>query len=530
MLEKLSDLIRGRRAPHGAPLPPPPPPPQYGPHGHNPPGSGRSSFHQPQYPPSSLQSSPGAPRHHGADFSHGTSSYGLPPGYGLPGTTAATSGLPTGGSSALSTWYTGAPFSAVPSQALTYDAAAAAPTSTSLPVPSSLSAMGQLGQPQQQGFGGYPSAGLGLKGSSLSVPTPTAQAPAAAGPHPTSFVPLQLPSGEVRPPQSPPVTPTPLVVPRKVDGPSPRQRLSPARDAAASPAFHSPAHEFTKIVPTPGPTSPTQPPTPGLSFSPAVPRGQALSMDFHARRERGTRPYLEDTTAAKVFDSGLLLGVFDGHGGGKASDYCRTHLLENIATWLGTRPDNIPAAITAAFRQTDDQFIELARHYGWPDGSTAAVACIREGWLHVAHCGDTRMLLVREGTAGYSMLTEDHRPSQPREHERILQAGGQVQVRAGDTARVVPGFLAVSRSIGDVRAKPVVIADPEVQSLQMDRSWRALVLATDGLWDVVSPALCADICLRSVTAHQAADQLVTTAVAMQSTDNITALVVLIRPS
>jgi serine/threonine protein phosphatase PrpC len=93
---------------------------------------------------------------------------------------------------------------------------------------------------------------------------------------------------------------------------------------------------------------------------------------------------------------------------------------------------------------------------------------------------------------------------------------------------VVPGHLAVSRSIGDTRAKPIVTADPEVQSMLVDATWRALVLATDGLWDVVTPALCAEVCLRSPSAHHAADQLVDLAISMKSTDNVSVMVVMLR--
>lgn len=257
-------------------------------------------------------------------------------------------------------------------------------------------------------------------------------------------------------------------------------------------------------------------------------RSPAL-LDFDVRREQGARPYLEDTFSHRPLEGGFLFGVFDGHGGSRAADFCKAHLLEMVAQRLDPRLENVPQALTAAFLQAEDKFMEMARPYSWTDGSTALVVCIAEGWLHVAHCGDTRLMLVREGVPSFAMLTEDHKPDNPREYQRIIQLGATVEQRPGDILRVVPGQLAVSRSIGDARAKPAVTAEPEVQSIPIERTWKALILATDGLWDVVPLSVCTDICNRASNARQAADQLVETALNMKSGDNVTAMVVFFRP-
>eukprot|EP01018_Ginkgo_biloba_P004437 Gb_02040 [translate_table: standard] len=80
-------------------------------------------------------------------------------------------------------------------------------------------------------------------------------------------------------------------------------------------------------------------------------------------------------------------------------------------------------------------------------------------------------------------LSEDHKPNRSDERERIEQAGGNV-MWAG-TWRV-GGVLAVSRAFGNRLLKQYVVAEPEIQEAIVDEDLEFLVLASDGLWDVVS--------------------------------------------
>lgn len=50
----------------------------------------------------------------------------------------------------------------------------------------------------------------------------------------------------------------------------------------------------------------------------------------------------------------------------------------------------------------------------------------------------------------------------------------------------VEGVLAVSRAIGDISLKPFVTCDPEIQSKFIAEEDMYLVIASDGLWDVMS--------------------------------------------
>ena len=113
-----------------------------------------------------------------------------------------------------------------------------------------------------------------------------------------------------------------------------------------------------------------------------------------------------------------------------------------------------------------------------------------------------------------------------------------------DGARVL-GMLAMSRAIGDSYLKPYVIPEPEVTITDRSDGDECLILASDGLWDVVSnETACgvARMCLRaqsSTTAAAAEDipdkacsdasiLLTKLALARHSADNVSVLVVDLR--
>ncbi|ONK72338.1 uncharacterized protein A4U43_C04F18370 [Asparagus officinalis] len=84
-------------------------------------------------------------------------------------------------------------------------------------------------------------------------------------------------------------------------------------------------------------------------------------------------------------------------------------------------------------------------------------------------------------------------PDRPDELARIEAAGGRVIYLNG--ARV-NGILAMSRAIGDKYFKPVVIPEPEVRVMERHPEDECLVIASDGLWDVIPNELACDIARR----------------------------------
>lgn len=79
-------------------------------------------------------------------------------------------------------------------------------------------------------------------------------------------------------------------------------------------------------------------------------------------------------------------------------------------------------------------------------------------------------------------MSEDHKPNRESERKRIEGEGGVV-IWAG-TWRV-GGVLAVSRAFGDRPLKRYVIASPDVKHFTMATGDETIILASDGLWDVI---------------------------------------------
>ena len=162
----------------------------------------------------------------------------------------------------------------------------------------------------------------------------------------------------------------------------------------------------------------------------------------------------------------------------------------------------------------------MANKCQWDDGSTAIVALIHENTLLVANAGDSRAVLASGGK--YIPLSTDHKPERIDEKKRIEALGGKV-IHFG-TWRV-QGILSISRSFGDRMLRPYVIAEPDVITRTIEAADDYVILATDGVWDVITSQEAVDICMEFGSPVKSAQVLVETATARKSGDNITALVI-----
>ncbi|XP_065878690.1 probable protein phosphatase 2C 24 [Euphorbia lathyris] len=213
--------------------------------------------------------------------------------------------------------------------------------------------------------------------------------------------------------------------------------------------------------------------------------------------------FTKDRKSASEFH---YFGVYDGHGCSHVAARCRDRLHELVKEQLiGSKETTAPApaatlagdwrsAMVKSFWRMDKEVI------GWNEGafratcrcemqtpecdavgSTAVVAILTPSKIIVANCGDSRAVLCRNGKP--VPLSTDHKPDRPDELNRIQAAGGRVIY--WDCPRVL-GVLAMSRSIGDNYLKPYVSCEPEVTITERTAEDECLVLASDGLWDVVS--------------------------------------------
>ena len=213
-----------------------------------------------------------------------------------------------------------------------------------------------------------------------------------------------------------------------------------------------------------------------LSLS-AVP----VTVSYDVSTHQNKRPYQEDrfTHEYMQHNGGEFFGVYDGHGGDKVSSYLQSSVHTYYAQCLGNQLTQ-QQAFECAFLKTENYALK-----NFDDGSTAVVAIIdKDNQLHCAWVGDSRAVLESNGTVGFA--TSDHKPERADEHARIKRAGGDIEFYG--VWRV--NGLAVSRSIGDRNLKKMgkgqIVAIPEYAYIQLGTDNHFMIIASDGLWDVMS--------------------------------------------
>eukprot|EP00002_Diphylleia_rotans_P003850 TRINITY_DN12732_c0_g1_i1.p1 TRINITY_DN12732_c0_g1~~TRINITY_DN12732_c0_g1_i1.p1 ORF type:complete len:825 (+),score=126.80 TRINITY_DN12732_c0_g1_i1:71-2545(+) len=228
----------------------------------------------------------------------------------------------------------------------------------------------------------------------------------------------------------------------------------------------------------------------------------------------GRRNYMED--ALLMYEAAsdyMLFGVFDGHDGGATSKYLQHNFAKVFDTnfSLKGKKDSI--------RKTYQTLHDLICHCEFPvSGSTSSTIYIDKKVIISANAGDSRAILIRSGKA--IRLSHDHKPTVPEEEERIRSLGGYVS----DTGRI-NGLLAVSRGFGDCNLEPYVTSEPYIKEVKRDVSDEWLVLASDGLWDVLTDQKVADLIRREKSAWMAASKLKDMALLYGSPDNISVIVI-----
>lgn len=178
--------------------------------------------------------------------------------------------------------------------------------------------------------------------------------------------------------------------------------------------------------------------------------------------------------------------VYDGHGGAQVADYAGKHLHKYIVNRPEFKEGNIPEALRQAFLEIDKVMLNEQYLREEQSGSTAVAVVIKDDRLFCANVGDSRAVACINGKA--VPLSNDHKPNNTTEYNRITAAGGWVD------GNRVNGNLALSRALGDFIFKrnsdkrpeeQIVTAYPEIEEKQITEDWEFIVLACDGIWDVM---------------------------------------------
>ena len=220
------------------------------------------------------------------------------------------------------------------------------------------------------------------------------------------------------------------------------------------------------------------------------------------RQRRGN----EDSSYA----SAPVFVVADGMGGAQAGEVASQMVVEEFSAGLpqaGSPEERLSVVIQKANQEIHARSRNDAASAGM--GTTVTAAYLDEDAVVLAHVGDSRGYLLRDGEL--SRLTEDHSLV-----EELLRGGKLTEEEALEH----PQRSVITRALG---IEPIVEIDTWTYPLQ---AGDVVLLCSDGLTSMLSEPHVRQVLVESRTLDEAADRLIAAANEAGGRDNIT--VVLFR--
>jgi serine/threonine protein phosphatase PrpC len=204
-----------------------------------------------------------------------------------------------------------------------------------------------------------------------------------------------------------------------------------------------------------------------------------------------------------------LFAIYDGHGGGEIAKYLKNRIPEVLGKILSPKKKleldeilnmDIENSLNSVFHKVDeeiklmpeseymgstavvvlickekDQKLSLVSQ---PQPHSSAVSVPSRSVIYCANVGDSRCVLI--SNFGVKRLSYDHKASDRREIDRVNNTGGMIF-----NGRVF-GQLIITRAFGDSSLKKYgVSASPHICKNYINDKDKYLVLASDGVWDVI---------------------------------------------
>ena len=209
-----------------------------------------------------------------------------------------------------------------------------------------------------------------------------------------------------------------------------------------------------------------------------------------------------------------LFGIFDGHGGNDVVKYIKNRLPEIIKSYL-EKNNSIEDSFTFAFNKIDE---ELKFYDSEHTGSTATLVVFQNNKIYCANVGDSTAFIIYDNFI--KKISTDHKCSDPKEEERIILSGGKV------TKNRVMGQLVLSRCLGDLYCKKYgVINTPDISANKIDKNIKYVVIASDGVWDVVNENEILNLSKKQKNAEEFCKELVKLSIEKNTKDNVSCIVI-----
>ena len=157
-------------------------------------------------------------------------------------------------------------------------------------------------------------------------------------------------------------------------------------------------------------------------------------------------------------------------------------------------------------------------------GSTATIIYITQNRINdkkILYCiniGDTKCILTQ--TTGSRKLSYDDLSTDESEYNRIINEGGFIK-----NGRV-GGQLMISRAFGDWEFKPYgVTSTPHITKIEINDKSKYVILATDGVWDVLDDLDVYKFSLSADNSKILCDDIIQNALEKETTDNLSCFVI-----
>ncbi len=289
-------------------------------------------------------------------------------------------------------------------------------------------------------------------------------------------------------------------------------------------------------------------PLPDMPFTPPhfLERRPYACLEFRNAR---CRPAMEDTVSVTpIYDGlgklmGTLYGVFDGHGvpglvkerqltaGKCVADYFAEDIPGRFKQYMTESKGDIEHSLLMAFKLSDlnARTVEpLSEH----SGSTGLCVFVYNGIAYIANVGDSRAIICNGKEADQVTLDHDLIHVKLSELTRIADAGLKVE-----NGRIlgVSGALNMTRTLGNWSHtgkegltdghRGGVSGTPDIFAVPLLPTDTKLVLACDGVFDVLTNDEIAALIEGVESSHLCAKLIMDAAIQKGSTDNISVVVV-----
>ncbi len=219
--------------------------------------------------------------------------------------------------------------------------------------------------------------------------------------------------------------------------------------------------------------------------------------------------------------------LFDGHGIDciEPTKYATCRFPNILIENLQNSNYNIEQSLINSFKKIDDELKKYSQIENC--GSTATIILIDKelNLIYSANVGDSKSILINKNKTYKNLTTEHKVESNYEENERIKKLGGLIF-----NGRLF-GQLVLSRALGDFSLKNNgLISIPSIHKILLNEDDCFIVIASDGIWDVLSEDDITNICIDNynLNCDELGKFIVKKAIDMGSEDNISCIIVLIN--